>query len=290
MENYILVLELFYFKLKEVCLLKEKKEFSLNSESDLLSLIIGLRRKDKDLRDLLEESSISLSELILKIDERHLIDIAISEGLIKSTQSSYSKSYQITFVGLYVYLMDSDSSFKIENVLKAIENYRLPVNKLSLKTPEKLICLFLIIVGADSKKNSLKLYSPNSPKFIKNCFDFLRIIDDKCFEIGLELGTRITFFKGKNTSFIGVLGNNDHLSKTPIYKGSTQQGLYLDFETPGNINYLMDLLMGDISELEKLKKMNLINELVFQMKQRAFEILEVVTPDVNSKFIENLNA
>jgi len=287
MENYILVLELFYFKLKEVCLLKEKKEFSLNSELDLLSLIIGLRRKDKDLRDLLEESSISLSELILKIDERHLIDSAISEGLIKSTQSSYNKSYQITFVGLYVYLMNSDSSFKIENVLKAIENYRLPVNKLSLKTPEKLICLFLIIVGADSKVNSLKL---NSPRFNKNCFDFLRIIDEKCFEIGLELGTRITFFKGKNSSFIGVLGNNDHLSKTPIYKGSTQQGFYLDFETPGNINYLIDLLMGDISELEKLKKMNLINELVFQMKQRAFEILEVVTPDVNSKFIENLNA
>jgi hypothetical protein len=287
MENYILVLELFYVKLKEVFLLKEKKEFSLNSDLDLLSLIVGLRRKDKDLRDLLEESCISLSELIFKIDKRHLIDSAILEGLIKSTQSSYSKSYQITFLGLYRYLIESDSSFKIENVLKAIENYRLPVNKLSLKTPEKLICLFLIIVGADSKVNSLKLHSP---RFNKNCFDFLRVIDEKCFEIGLELGTRITFFKGKNSSFIGVLGNNDHLSKTPVYKGSTQQGFYLDFETPGNINYIIDLLLGEISELEKLKKKNLINELIFQMKQRAFEILEEVTPDVNSKFIENLNA
>lgn len=287
MENYISVLELFYNKLNDVFATKEKREFNLNLQLDLLSKIVALRRKEKDLRDLFEEGGISLSELILKIDERHLIDNAISENLIKSTQSSYSKRYQITFNGLYQYLIAKDVNFKIENVINSIENYRLPDNKLSLKAAEKLVCLFLIIVGADNKANSLKLHSQ---KFNNNCFELLIKIDEKCFEIGLDLGTRITFFKGKNTSFIGVLGNNDHLSKTPVYKGSIQQGIYLDFESPGNIKYLIDLLLGEISELEKIKKITLINEVVFQMKQRSFEVLQVVTPDVNLKFIDNLNS
>ncbi len=282
MSKYNELLGLLFEKFKQTCLDESKREFVNHADSEILSVLLKLRKSEKDFRKLFEISSVSESELIIYFGDKLLIEDALSEGLIRNNNTLQHNCYSISLIGIHRFLVTTYENYNFENVLKSIEYYRLPENKLSLNTSEKLLSIFLVVVGADCYENAFKI---KSPSFDKQCLEFMKRLDECCFELEIDLGKRITFHQGKNKSFIGLLGNNVQLPKTMIFNGNANQGYYLDFMNVLNISLLIDLVVEESNELEKYKKKQKIVKLILRMKQLIFEILQEATPEISDKFM-----
>lgn len=282
MSKYNNLLSILFEKFKETCLIESRREFVNQTDSEILSSLLKLRKSEKDFRRLFDNSSVTESELIIYFGDKLLITDALSEGLIRINSTLYQNCYSISFIGIHRFLSTTNENYNFENVLKSIESYRLPENKLSLNTSEKLLSIFLVIVGADCSENAFKI---KSPAFDKQCLEFIKKIDEYCFELEIDLGKRITFHQGKNKSFIGLLGNNVQLPKTMIFNGNNNQGYYLDIKNNFNVDLLIDLIVDELNELEKYKKKQKISKLILRMKQQIFEILQEATPEISDKFL-----
>jgi hypothetical protein len=294
MENILNLLELFYQNLKsEFDDKKNVKKDANSTDDDLLSTIVSLNKNAKNFRELLENCGISHSQLSIKLDENSsLIDSALERGYIKKCQLTlHLNKYYISFLGIHYYLLNTDpSNYSIENVLTAFEKYRLPdQNDIQINKYEKLIVLFLIIVGADNERNAILL---KSNEFEKNCFQLLRLIESKCIENEINLGGNISWGTGKNIGFKRFIGNNDKLPKTMIFKKIVNEfeGYYLDLNSPGNSKIIIDLITGQLNSVDKLLMEFKLKKMINDVRQLTSNILEEITPEINLNILNCLGS
>jgi hypothetical protein len=255
---------------------------------DLLVTYLCLTKNEKGFRRLIESSSIS--EYILTQNfNMNILGYCIEKKFVIRCQTPANvNEYHISAAGIYN--LQSQGEVNLESLFVELDRIRLPELSFKLKSEEIILCLFLFIVGADSKENGFIL---KNTELEKNSFEFLKKIEETLLSKGISFRKKITFGKGKKINFRKFITENVDLPKTELFHSfnSSNIGYYLDLSTRQNIVALLDLILFNYSEHEKvIKKRVLFNEL-FALSNNAFQDLGgEITPPLNEKLKNELRS
>lgn len=263
----------------------DRKLFSKYDEN-LLVTYGCLGKTERNFREIIEQSSISKSILIYEFSKEE-VDLCIEKNYLKYCQTvSKSKDLHISSVGLY--RLEAERGMDMELFFNALDDYRLPPLEFKFKPQEKLWCIFLIIVGADSMENAFSLKDKDQT-YLDKCFKLLLEIDKRLMDEGVDLGKDINWGSGKDINFRKFITNNTDLPKTGIYLTSGGSDVYgLDLSNRKNIQFILELILDSHESEEILMTKRLLYNSIWDLHNSTHLFINEITPELNTTLIDEL--
>lgn len=264
---------------------KEIYHFENNKNIDVFKTLMFLRKNNKDLNKLMLDGSVSIDELKYLFDKELIDECFKSNYILRGNLINNDK----IFIGANgMFKLYTIKNYNTQEVFKAFDSNNFKLEKeLSLKTQEKIWCIFLILFGADEAKNSFNTEGL-PPKKLNNYHKFFISIEKEMTDKGINIGKKIGWETGKDSVFRKFITNNVDLPKTSLYfkKGSYQY--YLDLSKRKNASYLLDLILDNYKGEQRL----LVNEIFYDaLKDLWFNIsvdLGETPREINKYLIEEL--
>jgi hypothetical protein len=280
MENILIEFNQNLIKILEANIPNKEKKIIAN-QFDTLSTLITLSKTEKVFKELLDSACLD-REIIDYNYSKNEIDDLLSKGLLKTSNFKGINKIHITFLGLYeLYKLNNwDFSF----VFKQIDSHKFPKRTLKLKIQEKLWCIFLILIEADSKDNLFDTNITSNEK-LEEYHKFIQIIEQTLINSEVKIGNKVNWNQGKDKNLRSFITNTVDLPKTGIY-GYSGKKYFLDLTTKGNAKLLLDLILDGYEGQKRI----IINEL---LKNCLFKLSGKLLTELNenhsgyNKFIKN---
>ncbi len=265
---------------------KEIQYFEDGSTIDVFKTLMFLRKNNNDLNKLMLQGAVSRDELKYLYGEEILNEAIKNKFIIKGNSINSDKIF-LGSNGLYKHYIFND--FNLSNVFVAFDSNNFTLNKeLALKAQEKIWCLFLILLGADSEQNAFKTEGL-SPEVLVNYHLFFISIENELATKGIQIGNKIGWDSGKDISFRKFITNIVNLSKTPLYKREGYK-YYLDLTKRKNAKYLLDLVLEKHKGAERLIANDLLYESLKELELKMSFELGQIPGELNQFIIEELKS
>jgi hypothetical protein len=238
--------------------LKPKEIFNFEDTNlvDVLRTLMSLKKKNNDLNNLMLSGAISIDELRYLYSNEDINECLNNKYILRGNSINRDKLF-IGTAGLFKYY--SLKNFNLINVFIDFDSNNFILEKqLTLKSQEKIWCIFLLVFGADSQQNLFNSESLSVEK-LKTYHNFLISIENEMHKNSVNLGKPIGWETGKDSSFRKFITNNVDLPKTPIYVMDNRYKYYLDLSKRKNVIYLLDLILDKYTGEKRI----LINELFY---------------------------
>ena len=248
---------------------------------DVFKTLISLKKNNNVLNKLMLEGSLSIDVIEYEFGKELLNECLRNKYLLKGKEL-YSNKVFIGTNGLFeLYRI---KSLDINEVFKAYDSKNLIIDKqLSLKSQEKIWCIFLLLFGADKKEFSFDSEGL-APGKLKDYHLFLQSIEKELIDNGVSLGKKIGWETGKDSVFRKFITNNVDLPKTGLYFKKDKYKYYLDVTSKKNAKYLLNLILDGYEGEERLYAndifYNVLKDLNFKISMELGEI-----PKEINKFI-----
>ena len=254
------ILEKLYYSLSDAFLenLKPKEIFKFEDSNlvDILKTLMSLKKNNNDLNNLMLNGAISIDELKFLYSNEDINECLTNKYILRGNSINRDKLF-IGTAGLFKYYYLKN--FKLINVFIDFDSNNFVLEKqLTLKSQEKIWCIFLIIFGADCQQTSFNSEGLSIDK-LKKYHKFLISIEKEMQKNSVNLGKAIGWDTGKDSSFRKFITNNVDLPKTPIYIMDGRYKYYLDLSKRKNANYLLNLILDKYTGEKRL----IINELFY---------------------------
>jgi len=270
---------------KEKLKTKEIHYFENSEEIDVFKTLMFLKKNNNDLNKLMLDGSISIDQLKYLFRNELINQCFKANYIIRGNLINNDK----VFIGANgMFKLYSIKNYNIQEVFKAFDTNNFKLEKeLSLKTQEKIWCIFLILFGADKPENCFNTEGLSTKK-LNNYHNFFISIEKEMEEKDISLGKKVGWTTGKDSVFRKFITNNVDLPKTSLYfkKGSYQY--YLDLSKRKNSKYLLDLILDNYKGEQRL----IANEIFYNvLKDLSFKIsidLGEMPATINRYIIEEL--
>jgi hypothetical protein len=265
---------------------KEIIKFEDNDLVDVLKTLMSLKKNNNDLNNLMLKGSISIDELRYLYSNDDLNECLKNNFILRGNSINSDKLF-IGAAGMHKYYSLKD--FNINNVFAAYDSNNFILEKqLTLKSQEKIWCIFLLVIGADCHQNLFNSEGLSIEK-LKIYHKFLISIELEMQKNSVILGNPVGWETGKDSSFRKFITNIVNLSKTPIYVFNGYK-YYLDLSKRKNINYLLNLILDKYTGEKRL----IINELFYNaLKELEYNMtieLGEIPRGLNKYLIEELKS
>jgi hypothetical protein len=269
---------------KENLKAKEIFYFEENNDVDVLKTLMSLKKNNKDLNNLMLKGAISIDELKYHYSHEIIKESIENKYILRGNLLSNEKIF-IGAAGMYIYY--TLKNYNISNVFTAIDSNNFMLEKpLTLKSQEKIWCIFLLVYGADNEQHLFNSEGLSHEK-LKNYHDFLISIEKEMDKNSIILGKKIGWETGKDSSFRKFITNIVDLSKTPIYNFNGYK-YFLDLTKRKNVIYLLDLILDKYSGENRL----IVNEMFYDaLRELEFKMnteLGEISKGINKLIIEEL--
>ncbi|MCD8421600.1 hypothetical protein LNI94_01675 [Tenacibaculum finnmarkense genomovar ulcerans] len=266
--------------------LKQKELFFLKDETslDVFKTLISLNKTKKDLNELMLKGSISIDELKY-LNKEALNECFDSNYVIKGNSINSDK----VFIGINgVFELYSMKNWNIRDGLIAYDSNKfIEEKKLTLKSQEKIWCIFLILFGADNKERSFNTEALSETKLI-DYHTFLISIEKEMENFDICLGKKIGWETGKDSVFRKFITNNVDLPKTSLYFKKGQYQYYLDLSKRKNTTFLLDLILDKYEGERRLMVNDIFYDALMELSSSMPITLGVMNEDINKYLIEEL--
>jgi hypothetical protein len=253
------ILEKLYFNLSEAfdqnLKAKEIFKFEDNDLVDVLKTLLSLKKNNNDLNNLMLRGSISMDELKYLYSNDVINECLNNKYILRGNSINNDKLF-IGTNGMFKYYTLKE--FNITNAFIAFDSNNFILDKeLTLKSQEKIWCIFLLLFGADCQQNLFNSEGLSIDK-LKMYHNFLISIEKEMQKNNVNLGKPIGWLTGKDSSFRKFITNIVDLSKTPLYVFNGYK-YYLDLSKRKNVSYLLNLILDKYTGEKRL----IINELFY---------------------------
>lgn len=279
---YEKISEVFQEKLKP----KELFYFGDKTTLDVFKTLISLKKNNKDLNELMIKGSISIEEL--KYLNNEALKSCFHHNYIIKGNSINNDRVFIGINGIIEFY--SINNWDFTNGLIAYDtNNFIQDKKLSLKSQEKIWCIFLILFGADNLENSFNTEALSQEK-LTDYHNFFISIEKEMDKNEISLGKKVGWKTGKDSVFRKFITNNVDLPKTLLYFKKGQYQYYLDLSKRKNAKFLLDLILDKYEGEQRI----MINDLFYDaLKELSFRMpieLGEMNEDINKYIIEELKS
>jgi len=267
--------------------LKPKEIFKFDDESsiDVFKTLMFLKKHNNVLNNLMLQGAVSIDEMKYLFGTDNFNKCLGNKYIIRGNSINSDK----VFIGANgLFMLYSIKNYNTQEVFIAFDSNNFILDKaLTLKSQEKIWCIFLLIFGADNIENSFNTEGLSNKK-LKDYHDFFKSIEREMEDKDISLGKKIGWETGKDSVFRKFITNNVDLPKTSIYfkKGSYQY--YLDLSKRKNAKYLLELILDKYVGEERL----IVNEIFYDaLKELSYKLnteLGEIPSDINQYVIEEL--
>jgi hypothetical protein len=267
--------------------LKPKEIFKFEDESsiDVFKTLMFLKKHNNVLNKLMLQGSVSIDEMKYLFGTEVFNKCLDNKYIIRGNSINSDK----VFIGANgLFMLYSIKNYNTQEVFIAFDSNNFILDKeLTLKSQEKIWCIFLLLFGGDNIENSFNTEGLSSKK-LKDYHDFFKSIEKEMEDKDISLGKKIGWETGKDSVFRKFITNNVDLPKTSIYfkKGSYQY--YLDLSKRKNAKYLLELILDKYAGEERL----IVNEIFYDaLKELSFKIsieLGEIPGEINQYVIQEL--
>ena len=251
---------------------------------DVFKTLMGLSKTNKDLNNLMLMGAISMDEL--KYINRDALQNCLDNKYIIRGNSINSDKAFIGLNGIFEFYSMNSLDFRDALIAYDTNNF-IEEKKLTLKTQEKIWCIFLLLFGADDIESSFNTEALSQKK-LNDYHNFFISIEKEMKNHDISLGKEFDWEKGKNTDFRSFITNIKDLSKTSLHFKKGQYQYYLDLNKRKNAKYLLDLILDKFEGEQRIMVNDIfydaLKELSFRMPSELGEINE----DINKYIIEEL--
>src|SRR5690554_2688986 len=167
-----------------------------NQEIDVFKTYLTLSKTAYGFRKLIEMSALPIDDLYTEFGS--LIEKAIKSNIVSKGGAINNNKVFINSKGLYKFYLENE--LNLENVFEAYDEYKFPTEELVIKRQEKILSLFLVLMGADSEENRLVTKDADN-ELLTRYHQFLISIDNKIKENDLSIGKEFDWDTGKKVSF-----------------------------------------------------------------------------------------
>ena len=262
----------------------EIQHFDDGTSIDVFKTLMFLKKNNNDLNKLMLQGAASTDELKYLYGEELLNEGIKNKYLIQGNSINSDKVF-LGSNGLYKHYVFND--FNISNVFIAFDSNNLTLNKqLTLKAQEKIWCIFLLLLGADSEQNTFNTEWLSPDKLI-NYHQFFISIENELALQGIQIGNKIGWSTGKDISFRKFITNIVNLSKTPIYKREGYK-YYLDLSKRKNAKYLLDLILERYTGENRLIANDSFYEILKELELKMTFELGQLPGELNQFIIDEL--
>ena len=266
--------------------LKPKEIFKFDDESsiDVFKTLMFLKKHNNVLNNLMLQGAVSIDEMKYLFGTDNFNKCLGNKYIIRGNSINSDK----VFIGANgLFMLYSIKNYNTQEVFIAFDSNNFILDKaLTLKSQEKIWCIFLLIFGADSKKNQLDTKGLSIEK-LKSYREFLISIENEIIKNDLNLGSKIGWDTGKEKTFRGLIQSNKNLSKTPVYMFSGYQ-YYLDLSKRKNAKYLLDLILDRFKGEQRLIANDLFYNTLKELSYKLNTELGEIPSDINQYVIEEL--
>ena len=267
--------------------LKPKEIFNFENQSsiDVFKTLMFLKKNNNDLNTLMLQGAVSIDEIKYDFGKEDLNKCFDNKYIIRGNSINSNK----VFIGANgLFKLYSIKNYNVKDVFIAFDSTNFILDKeISLKSQEKIWCIFLFLFGADKIKNAFNTGGLSNKKLI-DYHNFFKSIEKEMENKDISLGKKIGWETGKDSVFRKFITNNNHLPKTSLYFKKGQYQYYLDLSKRKNVKYLLDLILDRYSGEQRL----IINDLFYHaIKELSFKIsseLGEMPADINKYIIEEL--
>lgn len=252
---------------------------------DVLKTFLSLKKSQKDIITLMHKSAISIDELIYISNEGY-VNCLNNKFILKGT-GLYSNKAFLGLNGIFEYY--SINSLDFRNAFISYDSRIFPVVSYSLKPQEKIWCIYLLLLGANSLETCYDTEA-FSPSKLETNHKFFETIEKVMADNAIKLGKSITWSTGKDKSFRGLIGNNVDLMKTDLVHKKGNYKYYLNFSRKKNAEYLLDLILDKYNGAERIDANDLFYD---SLKELSFMMLTEIGEmrvDINKHIIEILKS
>jgi hypothetical protein len=274
-----------YSVFEESLRLREKK-YNENEELDILKTLFTLSKSQKEIIRLVESSSIEKNVLVYEFS-KEIFEECVKRKLIIQGLTINDTKYFIGSYGLFYHYQSHNMS--IDEVLKSYDEMKFSTEEIVLKSQEKIWCIFLLLFGADKFESKLDT-SKMSHRDLDKYFSFLPLIEENLLMKGIILGKKITWGSGKDTSFRSFITNNVLLPKTGLYYDRPTNNYYLDLSKRKNAIYLLNLILDNYEDIEKIMAYELFRESLRELSNLLLSEISVIPNEINHYIIEELKS
>tara|TARA_B100000768_G_C11256279_1_gene366545 strand:- start:162 stop:1022 length:861 start_codon:yes stop_codon:yes gene_type:complete len=283
------LLEKLFFSLKEEFekqLTEKEKKKSIDGEIDVFKTYMSISKSQRDFRALIVSSAINKD--ILEIEfPKELIASGLKQKLIRRGGTINDNEFFLGSNGLFQHYVNK--GLDVNTVFVNFDDNRFNQDKLKLKMQEKLLCIFLILFGADSEENMLDTTKLGEKK-LQRYFQFLKLIEAELDRNGLKIGKKISWGSGKDISFRKFITNNVDLPNIGIYNDRPTSMYWLDFGKKRNVSFLMDLIFNTYSAEDRLIANVLFLEVLRHMSNKMLTELGEIPMSLNKYLLEELSS
>jgi hypothetical protein len=282
------LLEKLFFSLKEEFknqLNSKELKTNTNGEIDVFKTYMSLSKSQRDFRKLIESSAINKD--ILEVEfSKELVAAGLKQNLIRRGITINDNKIFLCSNGLFQYYINK--GFDLNTVFVNFDDIRFSQEKLKLKMQEKLLCIFLILFGADSEGNMFDT-TKLKEKDLQKYFRFLKLIEAELEKNGLNFGKKVSWGSGKDISFRKFITNNVDLPNTGIYNDRPTSMYWLDFGKKKNVSFLLDLFFDAYNDEERLVANVLFLEVLRQMSNKMLTELGEIPTNFNAYLLLELD-
>lgn len=249
-------------------------ELKSNSEGkiDVFKTYVTLAKTELNFRKLIEKSALPINDLKEVYGDE--FEEALKENFIRRGATINDNKVFITTKGLCKYYIENN--LNVLDVFESLDDYKFPTQKLVIKRQEKILSLFLLLMGADSEANRFVTKDKDEATLIRYR-EFLIEIDDRVKESGLSIGSEFDWNTGKKVTFRGFIQENNHLPKTGIYGFQTgDKSYWLNLEHKRNVSYFVSLLLDEYIDPTDL----------WIAKEKLHDILQDLSNSIPSLLLE----
>jgi hypothetical protein len=268
--------------------LKPKDIFKFEDTNliDVLKTLISLKMNNNVLNNLMLRGSISIDELKYLFSNNDINECLENKYILRGDSINSDK----LFIGAAgIYKLYTIKNYNVTNIFIAFDSNNFILDKpLSLKSQEKIWCIFLLLFGADCEQNLFNSEGLSIEK-LKIYHKFLISIEKEMQKNNVSLGKPIGWETGKDSSFRKFITNNVDLPKTSFYKFNNYK-YFLDLSKRKNVNYLLNLILDKYTGEKRL----IINELFYNaLKELEYNMtieLGEMPRGLNKYLIEELKS
>lgn len=266
---------------------KEIHRFSDGESIDVFKTLMFLKKNNNDLNKLMLQGSVSIDELKYRFnDDKDVLNECFKNKYIIKGNSINSDKVFIGANGLFK--LYSLKDYDTQEVFIAFDSNNFELEKeLTLKSQEKIWCIFLVLFGADNIVNSFNTEGLSNQK-LKDYHNFFISIEKEMEVKDISLGKKIGWNTGKDSVFRKFITNNVDLPKTSLYHKKGAYQYYLDLSKRKNIKYLLDLILDKFKGENRL----IVNEIFYDaLMELSFKIsidLGEMPGAINKHIIEEL--
>lgn len=281
------ILNKLFLNLKDSFLNELETKFhkkDLNGELDVFKTFLTISKSQKDFKNLIESSGINREILISEFSKVDL-DFALNNKFLRYGQNLNSDKIFITTAGLYEFY--TLNNLNLYEVFIAFDETKFVQDKIQLKVQEKILCIFLILFGADSKENLLdttRLSEEELDKF----FYFLKLIEKEMITNGIVVGNQINWGSGKDISFRNFLTNNVGLPYTGLYYNRPTSMYWIDLSNKKKVVFLLDLIFDNYDINQKILIYNLFVKILNKLSSLMLTEIGELPRDLNKNLLDVL--